>query len=61
VFCSGVCLEAAILRGVMGWFGYEFTWPAWLVSLVFLPLGLTGIYASKFGSDRFVESLLLMR
>jgi hypothetical protein len=43
-----------------GWMGYEATGPAWILTLVFLPLGLVGLYASKFGNDRFVEWLLVM-
>ncbi len=61
VFSSGVCLEVATAPHLLGWLGYEFAWPAWLLTLFFLPLGATGMYASKYGTDRFVESLLLMR
>ena len=61
VFSSGVCVEVAILPQAMACLGYEFTWPVWLLTLFFLPLGITGIYASKFGTDYLVESLLLMR
>jgi hypothetical protein len=43
-----------------GWIGYEAAWPAWILTLVFLPFGLVGFYASKFGNDRFVEYLLVM-
>jgi hypothetical protein len=60
VFSSGVCLEIAALPHIIGWLGYQFTWPAWLLTLFFLPLGAIGIYASKFGTDRFVESLLVV-
>jgi hypothetical protein len=60
IFSSGVCLEIAGLPYVAGWMGYEFTWPTWLLTGFFLPLGLVGLYASKFGSDRFVEWLLVI-
>ena len=60
VFLSGVCLEISAIPYLAGWIGYESTGPAWLVTLVFLPLGLVGLYASKFGKDRFVEWLLVM-
>ncbi|HEU4340118.1 MAG TPA: hypothetical protein VFU31_00960 [Candidatus Binatia bacterium] len=60
VFSSGVCLEIAALPYVISWLGYHFTWPAWLLTLLFLPLGAIGIYASKFGTDRLVESLLVI-
>jgi hypothetical protein len=60
VFMSGVCLEISALPYLAGWMGYEATGPAWILTLVFLPLGLVGLYASKFGNDRFVEWLLVM-
>ena len=60
VFSSGVCLELAALPYVAGLLGYELNGPAWLLTLVFFPLGLVGLYASKFGNDRFVEWLLVM-
>jgi hypothetical protein len=60
IFMSGVCLEIAALPYLAGWIGYEAAWPAWILTLVFLPFGLVGFYASKFGNDRFVESLLVM-
>jgi hypothetical protein len=59
VFSSGICLEIACLPYLAGWMGYEFTWPTWLLTCFFLPLGLLGLYASKFGSDRLVEWLLV--
>jgi hypothetical protein len=59
VFTSGICLEIAALPYVANWLGYQSTWPTWLLTFLFLPLGLTGIYASKFGDDRFVEWLLV--
>jgi hypothetical protein len=34
--------------------------PTWILTLVFLPLGLLGFYARKFGNDRLVESLLVL-
>jgi hypothetical protein len=42
------------------WMGYDATGPAWLVTLFFLPLGLFGLYASRFAKDRLVEWLLIM-
>ena len=60
VFSSGVCLELAALPYIGGWLGYEINGPAWLLTLAFLPLGLVGLYASKFGGDRFVEQLLVI-
>jgi hypothetical protein len=60
VFSSGVCLELAILPCAASWLGYEAAWPAWLLPLIFLPLGIVGLYASKFGDDRMVERLLVL-
>ena len=60
VFISGVCLEIGALPHVAGWIGYELNGPGWLLTLGFLPLGLVGIFASKFGNDRFVEQLLVI-
>jgi len=60
VFSSGVCLELAALPYFGGWLGYEINGPAWLLTLAFLPLGLVGLYASKFGGDRLVEQLLVI-
>jgi hypothetical protein len=60
VFSSGVCLEIAGLPFVGAWLGYDFAWLIWLVSSLFLPLGLLGMYASKFGTDRLVERLLVV-
>jgi hypothetical protein len=59
-FLSGVSLEVSALPSLAGWMGYEFTGPTWILTLVFLPLGLLGFYASKFGDDRLVESLLVL-
>ena len=59
-FSSGVCLEIAILPLLAGMAGYGTSWPAWLLGLFFAPLGLLGLYASKFGDDRLVESLLVV-
>jgi len=59
-FMSGVCLEIAATPYLAASLGYEAAWPAWLLTLVFLPFGLTGLYASKFGNERLVESLLIM-
>ena len=60
IFTSGVCLEIAALPHLASWMGYESTVTTWLLSSLFLPLGLVGIYASKFGNDRFVEWLLVV-
>jgi hypothetical protein len=60
VFTSGICLEIALLPLLAGLAGYETSWPAWLLALFFAPLGLLGLYASKFGDDRLVESLLII-
>jgi hypothetical protein len=60
LFMSGVCLEIAATPYLASWLGYEAVWFSWLLPLVFLPLGLVGLYATKFGNDRFVEALLVM-
>jgi hypothetical protein len=60
VFSSGVCLEIAFLPFLVGLVGYETSWPAWFLASLFAPLGLLGLYASKFGDDRLVESLLII-
>jgi hypothetical protein len=60
VFSSGVCLEIAFLPFLVGLVGYETSWPAWFLASLFTPLGLLGLYASKFGDDRLVESLLII-
>jgi hypothetical protein len=60
VFSSGVCLELAALPYAANWIGYETNWPVWLLPLIFLPLGVTGLYASKFGNERLVERLLVV-
>jgi hypothetical protein len=60
VFSSGVCLEIAALPCLASLIGYDMSWLAWLLTAPFLPLGLLGFYASKFGDDRFVEWLLVI-
>jgi hypothetical protein len=60
IFTSGVCLEVASVPLAGAWLGYDFAWLFWLVSSVFFPMGLLGIYASRFGTDRFVENLLVV-
>jgi hypothetical protein len=60
VFSSGVCLEIAALPLLVGLIGYETSWYGWLLTWLFAPLGLVGLYASKFGDDRLVESLLVI-
>jgi|SRR5215510_7237219 len=59
VFSSGVCLEVAALSLVGGWMGNE-EWLFWILSCLFAPLGLIGLYASKYGSDQWVERLLVV-
>lgn len=58
-FMSGVCLEIAALPFLSACLGYESSSTMWLLTLAFLPLGILGFYASRLGSDRFVEFLLL--
>jgi hypothetical protein len=60
VFSSGVCLEIAALPFLASLMGYETSWYAWLLTWLFAPLGLLGLYASRFGDDRFVEKLLVI-
>ena len=60
VFSSGVCLEIAALPMFAALMGYEMSWQGWLLAGLFVPLGLLGLYASKFGDDRFVERLLVI-
>jgi len=60
VFSSGVCLEIAALPLLAVLMGYEVSWQGWLLGGLFLPLGLVGLYASKFGDDRLVERLLVV-
>jgi hypothetical protein len=60
VFSSGVCIEIAALPFLAALMGYEMSWQGWLVSWLFVPLGLVGLYASKFGDDRLVEWLLVI-
>ena len=57
IFSSGVCLEIAILPLLAG---YSNSWQSWVLPALFVPLGLLGLYASKFGNDRFVERLLVI-
>jgi hypothetical protein len=59
-FSSGVCLEIAALPPLVVWFGYDLIWPIWIIASFFFPLGLLGMYASKFGKDRLVEQLLVV-
>jgi hypothetical protein len=60
VFSSGICLEIAALPYLANWIGFESSWQTSLLTWLFMPLGLVGIYASKFGDDRFVEWLLVV-
>ena len=60
VFSSGVCLEIGCLPFLAGLVGWETSWPAWFLAALFAPLGLLGLYASRFGDDRLVESLLII-
>ena len=59
VFLSGVCVEVSAVPYLAAWMGYETPALTWIVTSFFLCLGLVGLYASKFGNDRFVEWLLL--
>ena len=59
VFSSGVCVEISAVPYLAVWMGYETPALTWIVTSFFLSLGLVGLYASKFGNDRFVEWLLL--
>jgi hypothetical protein len=60
VFVSGICLEIAAVPYLADWMGYAVGSPVWFITALFLPLALVGFYASKFGSDRLVEWLLIM-
>jgi hypothetical protein len=60
VFSSGVCLEIAALPLLGVCLGWQTSWPAWLLTAFFVPLGLLGLYASRFGDDRLVERLLVI-
>jgi len=60
VFTSGICIEIAVLPHLAQWSGYESAVPIWLFTTFFFPLGLIGIYASRFGTDRLVEWLLVV-
>ena len=60
VFGSGVCLEIAALPALCHWIGYQTPWQLWLLPCFFAPLGLLGLYASKYGDDRLVEQLLVI-
>ena len=60
VFSSGVCLEIAAVPFIGGWIGYEASWHLWFLPWLFGPLGLVGLYASKYGDDRLVERLLVI-
>jgi hypothetical protein len=60
VFSSGVCLEIAALPCLGGLLGYQTAWHLWVLTGLFAPLGLVGLYASKYGHDRLVERLLVI-
>jgi len=60
LFSSGIALEIALLAPVSAWLGYEMVWYSWLLTGLFAPLGLLGMYASKFGNERLVEWLLIL-
>jgi hypothetical protein len=57
VFSSGVCLEFALLPLLIG---YQTSWHGWVLAALFTPLGLIGLFASRFGDDRLVERLLVI-
>lgn len=58
VFSSGVCLEIGVLPLLAYWTAPTFPWALCLLAGFFVPLGLLGLYASRFGNDRLVERLL---
>ena len=60
VFSSGVCLEIALLPFLGALIGYQTSWYLWLLTSLFAPLGLVGLYASKYCHDRWVERLLVI-
>ena len=60
IFSSGVCLEIAALPFAAGLMGYATSWYFWLLTWLFVPLGLLGLYASRFGGDSLVEWLLVI-
>jgi hypothetical protein len=60
VFLSGVCLELAVMPHLAAWMGYESPGLTWVLTAVLFPLGIVGLYASKYGSDHFVEWLLVL-
>lgn len=60
VFSSGVCLEIGVLPLLIYWTAPNFPWPLCFLAGFFVPLGLLGVYASRFGDDRLVERLLII-
>ena len=60
LFSSGVCLEISALPLVAELMNHAVGWQLWLLTAVFVPLGVLGLYASKFGDDRLVERLLVV-
>lgn len=60
LFSSGVGLEIALLPFFGAWMDYVMPWQLWLLTGFFAPLGLLGLYASRFGDDRLVEWLLFL-
>ena len=60
MFSSGVCVDLAALPLLAVLMGWQFPWFLWFLTGFFGPLGLLGLYASKFGDDRLVESLLVL-
>lgn len=60
MFISGACLEVWAVPYLLGCLGYKTTIPVWFFTTLFLPLGLIGLYVSKFGNDRLVEWLLIL-
>jgi hypothetical protein len=60
LFSSGVCLEISALPLVAELLNHAAGWQLWLLTVVFVPLGVLGLYASKFGDDRLVERLLVV-
>lgn len=58
VFLSVICLGISGLPYFVDWIGYPSTGPGWLFTALFSLLGVLGLFASIFGNDRFVESML---
>src|SRR5947208_16395559 len=60
VFSSGVCLEIALVPFLGALIGYQTSWYLWLLTSLFAPLGLGGVYSSKYGHHRLVQRLVVI-